>query len=57
VPGEETPETFALFLLEETRAPDQVIDALNQPGLKPTLIASNLSKDQEAALRVDFGEE
>lgn len=57
VRDEVTPGTSALFLLGETPAPDRVIDALKQEGIKPTLIASNLSRAQEAALRADFGEE
>jgi uncharacterized membrane protein len=57
VQNQVTPGTSALFLLGETPAPDRVIDALKQAGLKPTLIASNLSREQEATLRADFGEE
>jgi uncharacterized membrane protein len=52
-----TPGTSALFLLGETPARDRVIDAVKEAGLTPELIASNLSREQEAALRADFGEE
>jgi uncharacterized membrane protein len=52
-----TPGTSALFLLTESTAPDRVVDAVKAAGLEPTLIASNLSKDQEASLRNDFGDE
>ena len=52
-----TPGTSALFLLGETPARDRVIDALKEAGVKPELIASNLSREQEAALKADFGEE
>lgn len=57
VKREVTPGTSALFLLGEASAPDRVIDALKQQGLRPTLIASNLSREQEEALRADFAEE
>ncbi len=57
VKQEVTPGTSALFLLTESTAPDRVIDAVRQAGLHPTLIASNLTKDQEATLKDDFGVE
>jgi len=52
-----TPGTSALFLLGETTARDRVVDALKHAGLHPELLASNLSTEQEAALRGDFAEE
>ncbi len=57
VKAEVTQGTSALFLLSESTAPDRVIDAVKAAGLDPTLIASNLTKDQEAQLRNDFGDE
>lgn len=57
VKAEVTPGTSALFLLTESTAPDRVIDAVKAAGFDPTLIASNLTKDQEARLRADFGDE
>jgi uncharacterized membrane protein len=54
VQQEVTPGTSALFLLSQSTAPDRVIDAVKAAGLHPTLIASNLSEEQEAALRADF---
>ncbi len=52
-----TPGTSALFILSASTAPDRVIDAVKAAGLTPTLIASNLSAEQERALGADFGEE
>jgi uncharacterized membrane protein len=57
VKQEVTPGTSALFLLSTSTAPDRVIDDVRAAGLNPTLIASNLTKDQEAQLRSDFGVE
>ncbi len=57
VQAEVTPGTSALFLLSQSSAPDRVLEAVKTAGLNPTLIASNLSSDQEAQLRADFGEE
>jgi uncharacterized membrane protein len=57
VKAQVTPGTSALFLLGETTARDRVIDALKEQGVKPTLIASNLSREQEASLLADFAEE
>jgi uncharacterized membrane protein len=57
VQSEVTPGTSALFLLGESPARERVVDALKDAGLKPHLIASNLSREQEAALLADFGEE
>lgn len=52
-----TPGTSALFLLGDVTARDRVIASLKDAGLSPELIASNLSSEQEAALRDAFGEE
>ncbi len=57
VQGAVVPGTSALFLLGEVTARERVIDALNAADLRPELLASNLSKEQEASLRADFGEE
>ena len=57
VQGKVTPGTSALFLLGEVTARDRVIDSLKEAGLEPELIASNMSTEQEAALRDAFGEE
>jgi uncharacterized membrane protein len=52
-----TPGTSALFLLGETTARERVIAALQEAGLSAELIASNLSSEQEQALRDAFGDE
>lgn len=57
VQGKVTPGTSALFLLGEATARDRVIAALKDAGLSPELVASNMSTEQEAALRDAFGEE
>jgi uncharacterized membrane protein len=57
VQGAVTPGTSALFLLGEVTARDRVIAALKDAGLSPELIASNLTTEQEAALRDAFGDE
>lgn len=49
-----TPGTSALFLLASESAVDRVHDAL--AGLRPTVIATDLDDDQEAALRAVFGD-
>lgn len=54
VQQEVQPGSSALFLLSHSNAPDRVVDAVKAAGLNPTLISSNLSKEQEAALREDF---
>jgi len=54
VQREVTPGTSALFLLSQSNAPERVIDAVKNAGFHPTLITSNLSEEQEAALREDF---
>ena len=57
VQGKVTPGTSALFLLGEVTARDRVIAQLKDAGVAPELIASNLSAEQETALRNAFGEE
>lgn len=57
VQGKVTPGTSALFLLGEVTARDRVIAELGEAGIAPELIASNMSVEQEAALREAFGEE
>jgi uncharacterized membrane protein len=46
-----TPGTSALFLMSSDAVPDKVKAAFDDTGLKPELIQSNLSAEQEAALR------
>jgi uncharacterized membrane protein len=46
-----TPGTSALFLMSSDAVQDKVKAAVDQTGLKPELIQSNLSAEQEAALR------
>lgn len=55
VQQEVTPGTSALFLLAESAAPDRVQAAVTGAGYHPVLISSNLTAEQEAALRADFG--
>jgi uncharacterized membrane protein len=50
-----TKGTSGLFLLADTTAADRVIDPLKE--LHPEVISTNLSKDQEEALRHAFEEE
>ncbi|HYJ12077.1 MAG TPA: DUF1269 domain-containing protein [Thermomicrobiales bacterium] len=57
VQDEVTPGTSALFLLSQSAAPDRVIEAVKNAGFHPTLISSNLTEEQEATLREDFGVE
>ena len=49
-----TPGTSALFLLTSEAVLDKVADAVK--GQQFEIIQTNLSKDQEAQLRADFGE-
>lgn len=51
-----TPGTSALFLLSENAVIDRVKDAFKD-GPTPELIHTNLSNDQEAALRQAFSED
>jgi uncharacterized membrane protein len=57
VQSQVTPGTSALFLLGDVTARDRVIQSLRDADLSPELIASNLSAEQEAALRDAFGED
>lgn len=51
-----TPGTSALFLLSQNAVTDRVLDSMR--SLPPfTIIATNLSKEQEAKLQAEFGEE
>jgi len=50
-----TPGTSALFLLSSGAVVDRVAEAVK--GQQFEIIQTNLSKDQEAKLRADFGEE
>ena len=50
-----TPGTSALFLLTEAAVIDKVQEAF--AGLRPELVSSNLSSEQEAKLREAFGED
>ena len=51
-----TPGTSAIFLLTSNAVTERVQDAIRQQGLKPELIASNLSSEQEAKLAEAFAE-
>ncbi|NUT49171.1 MAG: DUF1269 domain-containing protein [Saccharothrix sp.] len=46
-----TPGTSALFLMSSDAVQDKVKAALEELGLRPELVQSNLSSEQEAALR------
>jgi uncharacterized membrane protein len=46
-----TPGTSALFLMSSDAVLDKVKSAVEEAGLKPELLESNLSTEQEAALR------
>lgn len=46
-----TPGTSALFLMSSDAVPDKIRAAITDLGLRPELIQSNLSTDQETALR------
>ena len=50
-----TEGTSGLFLLAETSAADRVIDALKEHH--PEIVTTNLSKEQEEALKAAFSEE
>jgi uncharacterized membrane protein len=49
-----TPGTSALFLMSSDAMTDQVKTTLDLTGIRPHLIESNLSAEQEAALREMF---
>ncbi len=51
-----TPGTSALFLLTSNAVTDRVVAAIQEQGLKPELISSNLTAEQEAKLREAFSE-
>jgi uncharacterized membrane protein len=55
VRGEVTEGTSALFLLSDNAVVDKVAAAFKEEP-RPVLIGSNLSAEQEAALRAAFGE-
>jgi uncharacterized membrane protein len=50
-----TEGTSAVFLMTSDAVSDKVIDAVGGSGLKFELFYTNLSKEQEAQLREDFG--
>ena len=50
-----TEGTSALFLMTSDAVSDKVIDAVKNSGLKFDMFYTNLSKEQEAQLREDFG--
>ena len=50
-----TEGTSAVFLMTSDAVTDKVTDAVKNSGLKFELFYTNLSKDQEAQLREDFG--
>ena len=50
-----TPGTSALFLMSSEAVHDKVKAAFADSGLEPQLIQSNLSAEQEAALREMIG--
>lgn len=51
-----TPGTSALFVMTSDAVQDKVRDAIGASGLRPQLIHTNLSNEQEAALRDAFGD-
>ncbi|WP_404799660.1 MULTISPECIES: DUF1269 domain-containing protein [Arthrobacter] len=53
---EVTPGTSALFVLSSDAVEDRVLDAFKDGFPNATLIATNLSKEQEANLRQAFAE-
>lgn len=56
VRSEVTEGTSAIFLLTSGEVVDRVLEAIREKGLQPTLIASNLSTEQEAKLKEAFAE-
>ena len=52
-----TPGTSALFAMTGGAVQDKVVEAFREAGLQPELIHTNLSSEQETALREAFGEE
>ena len=56
--GEKVTEgTSALFLMTSDAVQDKVADAIKEKGWEFEIISTNLSNDQEAQLREDFGAE
>jgi uncharacterized membrane protein len=56
--GEKVTEgTSALFLMTSDTVKDKVADAIKEKNWKFEIISTNLSNDQEAQLREDFGAE
>lgn len=51
-----TEGTSALFVMSSDAVQDRVVDAAREAGLKGELIHTNLSKDQEEALREAFAD-
>lgn len=56
VRSEVTPGTSALFALTSGAVQDKVVTAFQDAGLRPQLIHTNLSTEQENAMREVFGE-
>jgi len=52
-----TEGTSALFLMTSGAVVDKVSDAVKEKGWKFEILSTNLSKEQEAQLREDFGAE
>ena len=50
-----TEGTSAVFLMTSDAVTDKVTDAVKDSGLKFEIFYTNLSKEQEAQLREDFG--
>jgi uncharacterized membrane protein len=57
VSAQVTEGTSALFLMTGQVTIDKVSDAVKKSGLKFDIISTNLSDEQEAQLRKDFGED
>ena len=55
VSAQVTEGTSALFLLTDKVVVDKVSDAVKKSGLKFEIISTNLSDEQEAKLKEDFG--
>lgn len=51
-----TPGTSALFALTSGAVQDKVLEAFEESGLKPELVQSNLTTEQEEKLREAFAE-
>ena len=51
-----TEGTSAVFLMTSAAVTDKVTDAIKNSGLNADMFYTNLSKDQEAQLRADFGD-